>query len=140
MITIIRKRSDENSITYFEEEQLKDIKLCYNLVSKFALERLLHLEPAQPNCKDYRFVVEDRSSKKIKYIAVGPLGTTAINFFRIRFSNELSFCLNQSPDDFFYFPMNLTCEKKNLESLPTQDSSAYPADEVQVTPTIALRQ
>lgn len=57
------------------------------------LEKHMFLDEAQEN--EYMFIVEDKSSRKVKYLAIGPLNTTKLNFFRMRFKHELSTCLNQ---------------------------------------------
>lgn len=59
----------------------------------------------EPQLNEHLFIIEDKLSKKIKYMAVGPLYTTKLNFFRIRFKHELSIILNQHrDDDIFYHP------------------------------------
>ncbi len=73
-----------------------DLKHLYELVTKMVLEKHLYLQEVQPN--EHLFVVEDKSSRKVKYMAVGPLNTTKLNFFRIRFKYELSVNLNQHVD------------------------------------------
>lgn len=47
---------------------------------------------------EYRFIVEDsKSSKKIRYIAIGPLANVdELRFFRIRFKHDVSLCLNKN--------------------------------------------
>ena len=47
--------------------------------------------------------MEDKVSKKIKYIAIGPLKTTKLNFFRIRFKHEILLIVNHDYDDGFFF-------------------------------------
>ena len=46
----------------------------------------------------YRFIVEDsKSSRKIRYIAIGPLANVEeLRFFRIRFRHDVSLCLNKT--------------------------------------------
>ncbi len=47
---------------------------------------------------EYRFIVEDaKSSRKIRYIAIGPLANVEeLQFFRIRFRHDVSLCLNKN--------------------------------------------
>ena len=74
--------------------------------------------PQETNEPEYRFFVEDKSSKKIKYIAIGPLNTTKLNFFRIRFKHEMFLCVNQEVDEgFFYHPLFSSCIEIENENL-----------------------
>ena len=85
----MRKKVTDNVEMQVEgEELLKDIKFCYCLANKLVLEhKIFSPHSMNPNEREYRFIVEDKSSKKIKYIAIGPLHTTNLNFFSIRFKN-----------------------------------------------------
>jgi hypothetical protein len=40
------------------------------------METILCREKSEAD--EYRFIIEDRSSKKVKYIAIGPLNTTKL--------------------------------------------------------------
>ena len=53
---------------------------------------------AEETATEYRFIVEDsRSSRKIRYIAIGPLANVEdLRFFRIRFRHDVSLCLNKT--------------------------------------------
>jgi hypothetical protein len=46
----------------------------------------------------YKFIVEDaKYSRKIRYIAIGPLANVEeLRFFRIRFKHDVSLCLNKN--------------------------------------------
>ena len=115
-----REVESKNSLKYEEEELLKDLKHCYSEVAKMNLEKKLY--PQKTDEPEYRFVAEDKSSKKVKYIAIGPLNTVNLNFFRIRFRHELMMCINQDSDDgFFYHPMFPGCaeiEEESLKGIP----------------------
>jgi hypothetical protein len=62
------KRERENPEN---EELVRDLRNLYSLLNKHLLETVLQPEGGEINL--YRFVLEDRSSRKVKYIAVGPL-------------------------------------------------------------------
>lgn len=86
------------------------------------IQSQLHLGEPQPN--EYLFIVEDKSSKKVKYLGVGPLNSTKINFFRIRFKNELLINLNQQADNsIFYHPISNSYYSFDYESLKIGESS-----------------
>ena len=64
-------------------------------------------------------------SKKIKYIAIGPLNTTKLNFFRIRFKHEILLNINHDSDDGFFFhpiePSYGEIEDEILKGIPFQN-------------------
>lgn len=83
------------------------------------------LGPDSSDEQEYRFIVEDRTSKKVKYLAIGRLGTTRLNFFRIRFTNEVIFCMNHSDDNgFFYHPTIVGCMRFEYESLRNNQNNS----------------
>lgn len=46
---------------------------------------------------NYRFIIEDKSSRKIRYIGIGSLiQPEELSFFRIRFKHDVSLCLNKT--------------------------------------------
>jgi hypothetical protein len=83
------KREREN---LENEELVRDLRSLSSLMNKHMLESVL--EPESGDSQLYRFVIEDRSSRKVKYIAIGSLLTTRLRFLRIRYKHELSICLN----------------------------------------------
>jgi len=46
--------------------------------------------------EEYKFIIEERVCRKVKYIAIGPLNSTKLKFLRIRFKYDVSLCLNKS--------------------------------------------
>lgn len=106
LVTILRnKLENSNEATFSEEELLKDLKEAYAYVGKIILEKYMKLSQPVPN--EYIFILEDKGSRKVKYIGVGPLNTTKINFFRIRFRNELLLNLNEQKEStLFYHPLS----------------------------------
>jgi hypothetical protein len=52
----------------------------------------------QSDYEEYRFIIEEKAGKKVKYIAIGPLNRTNLKFFKIRFKAEFFLCFNQNSD------------------------------------------
>lgn len=64
----------------------------------------------------YRFVVEDQKSRKVKYVAIGPLMTARLRFLRLRYRHELSVCLNEGrEEELFFSGCGLGCEELTKE-------------------------
>jgi hypothetical protein len=101
-----------------------------------------HIFPASPpSINEHIFVVEDKSSRKVKYIAVGCLNNTKLNFFRVRFRNELSLSLNfQKEDDLFYHPTVHGYYKFDYESMKEGDCTPYSCDESVKPLSITVKQ
>lgn len=125
----IKKRAElATELNGMEEEVLLDLRHLYELVTKLILERYLCLQEVQPG--EHIFMVEDKSSRKVKYIAVGPLNTTKLNFFRIRFQHELSIILNQHLNEaMFYHPTVAAYYKFEEEKFRVGNSTEYSYDE-----------
>ncbi len=86
-----------------------------SLMNKHLIESVL-----QPEGEGglHRFVMEDRSSRKVKYVAIGPLLTTRLRFLRIRYKHLLSICLNETNEEELFFNMSvLACEEIGREKL-----------------------
>jgi len=45
------------------------------------------MEPEGGDIPLYRFILEGKASRKVKYIAIGPLLSTRLRFLRIRYKN-----------------------------------------------------
>lgn len=90
------------------EELVRDLRSLSSLMNKHLIESVL-----QPEGESlYRFVIEDRSSRKVKYMAMGPLLTPRLRFLRIRYKHELSICLNETNEEELFFNTNiLGCEE-----------------------------
>lgn len=100
-----RERDDLES-----EELVRDLRSLSSLMNKHLIQSVL--EPEGGDAPLHRFVIEDRSSRKVKFIAIGPLLTTRLRFLRIRYKHELSICLNETNEDELFFNTNiLACEE-----------------------------
>ena len=95
------KKEKENE---FNEELIKDMRFLFNLLNKHFFESVL--KPEGNNGDLYKFIMEDRNSRKVKYIGIGPLMTTRVKFLRIRYKYELSICLNETNEEELFYNTN----------------------------------
>lgn len=86
------------------EELVRDLRSMSSLMNKHFIESIL--EP-EGDSTLHRFVMEDRSSRKVKYVAIGQLLTTRLRFLRIRYRHELSICLNETTEEELFFNTNI---------------------------------
>jgi hypothetical protein len=92
------------------EELVRDLRSMSSLMNKHLIESVL--EPEAGEAQLHRFIIEDRSSRKVKYMAIGPLLTPRLRFLRIRYKHELSICLNETNEEELFFNTGiLACEE-----------------------------
>ena len=87
------------------EEAVRELRVMYSLLNKHLFELILRPEEGEDSL--YKFIVEDRSSRKVKYIAIGRLFTTKLRFLRVRFKYELSTCMNESNEEELFYNTNV---------------------------------
>jgi hypothetical protein len=75
------------------------------LLNKHLFESILKVDINEEGL--YQFVMEDRSSRKVKYFAIGHLFTVNLKFLRVRFKYDLSTCLNESNEEELFFNTNV---------------------------------
>jgi hypothetical protein len=69
-------------------------------------KRLLECVAENTEQELYQIVLEDSSSRKVKYIALGQLKSTRLKFLRVRYKQELAICLNETTEDELFFNSN----------------------------------